>query len=79
MAHTNNTKQLDGKATNLRNCRLKRGMPVVKLAVLADVSVATCHRADCYGQKVSRCVAKRIAKALRVPLKQAFPYLAEGA
>ena len=79
MAHTNYTKQLDGKATNLRNCRLKRGMPVVKLAVLADVSVATCHRADCYGLKVSSCVAKPIAKALRVPLKQAFPYLAEVA
>ena len=59
--------------TNLRECRLKKGWPMIRLASAASVSYSNLSRYEQGWTTPSRQTAERLAHALDTDVTELFP------
>lgn len=62
-------------SNRLREARQITGLRQAELAVKAGVSIATLSRAEAWGVPIGPDTARRICRALQMPLRDVFPTL----
>jgi len=68
-----------GDGARLREIRQRLGVLQVELAAKSGVALSLVNRVERWGVPIRRETAKRLARALGVPLAEAFPSFAIGA